>query len=160
MLDRFLATMPRGNGNCSLSCDAHMLSNECVYRLSWRTDDSSFGRARAAFDSVSIDEWCLQFEKYRQWVRLVKVVYKFDKLRGLELNMIYISLLYRTGRITRWSLLYYLLSMMLAVALGISLVYIIRPGRGAPFDNSGISSCSSSNSTYICSLSQISIFIF
>eukprot|EP00250_Pteridium_aquilinum_P018171 c23976_g2_i2 orf=504-1859(-) len=52
-----------------------------------------------------------------------------------------------TGRITRWSLLYYLLSMMLAVALGISLVYTIRPGRGAPFDDSGLSSCSSGNST-------------
>lgn len=52
-----------------------------------------------------------------------------------------------TGRITRWSLLYYLLSMMLAVGLGISLVYAIRPGRGAPFDDTGISRCSSGNST-------------
>ncbi|MCO5546782.1 hypothetical protein L7F22_000218 [Adiantum nelumboides] len=52
-----------------------------------------------------------------------------------------------TGRITRWSLLYYLLSMLLAVGLGISLVYSIRPGRGAPLDESGISSCSSGNST-------------
>ncbi|KAI5074513.1 hypothetical protein GOP47_0010474 [Adiantum capillus-veneris] len=52
-----------------------------------------------------------------------------------------------TGRITRWSLSYYLLSMILAVGLGISLVYAIRPGRGAPFDDSGIIGCSSDNST-------------
>ncbi|KAI5069509.1 hypothetical protein GOP47_0016140 [Adiantum capillus-veneris] len=52
-----------------------------------------------------------------------------------------------TGRITRWSMLYYLLSMLLAVGLGISLVYSIRPGRGAPLDDGGISSCSSGNST-------------
>ncbi|KAH7300026.1 hypothetical protein KP509_24G041400 [Ceratopteris richardii] len=52
-----------------------------------------------------------------------------------------------TGRITRWSLLYYLLSMFLAAGLGISLVYIIRPGRGSPLDSSGISSCLATNST-------------
>lgn len=52
-----------------------------------------------------------------------------------------------TGRISRWALLYYVLSMLLAVGLGIGLVYSIRPGRGAPFDQSGISSCSSGNST-------------
>jgi Na+/H+-dicarboxylate symporter len=39
----------------------------------------------------------------------------------------------RTGRITTWSLLYYLLSMVLAVVLGIALSYIIRPGRSQPF---------------------------
>ncbi|KAH7300017.1 hypothetical protein KP509_24G041200 [Ceratopteris richardii] len=52
-----------------------------------------------------------------------------------------------TGRITRWSLLYYLLSMFLAAGLGIGLVYIIRPGRGAPLDSNGVSSCASANTT-------------
>ncbi|MCO5610389.1 hypothetical protein L7F22_064625 [Adiantum nelumboides] len=50
-----------------------------------------------------------------------------------------------TGRITRWSLFYYLLSMTLAVGLGISLVYVIKPGRGTPFADSGLSSCTSDN---------------
>nr|XP_024363269.1 excitatory amino acid transporter 4-like isoform X2 [Physcomitrium patens] len=40
------------------------------------------------------------------------------------------------GRIIRWSLLYYLMSMLLAVTLGITLVYIIQPGRSSPFTNS------------------------
>ena len=39
----------------------------------------------------------------------------------------------RTGRITTWSLLYYLLSMVLAVCLGIALSYAIKPGRDQPF---------------------------
>lgn len=42
----------------------------------------------------------------------------------------------RAGRIIRWSLLYYLMSMLLAVTLGITLVYIIQPGRSSPFTNS------------------------
>jgi len=40
------------------------------------------------------------------------------------------------GRIIRWSLLYYLMSMLLAVTLGITLVYIIQPGQSSPFSNS------------------------
>jgi solute carrier family 1 (high affinity glutamate transporter) protein 2 len=40
------------------------------------------------------------------------------------------------GRIIRWSLLYYLMSMLLAVTLGITLVYIIKPGHNSPFSNS------------------------
>lgn len=39
------------------------------------------------------------------------------------------------GRIIRWSLLYYLMSMLLAVSLGITLVYIIQPGQSSPFSN-------------------------
>lgn len=39
------------------------------------------------------------------------------------------------GRIIRWSLLYYLMSMLLAVSLGITLVYIIQPGKSNPFSN-------------------------
>lgn len=52
-----------------------------------------------------------------------------------------------TLRITRWSLLYYLLSMLLAVGMGICLVYSIKPGRGTPFSESGLSSCSTGNTT-------------
>ncbi|KAK9909594.1 hypothetical protein WJX75_004641 [Coccomyxa subellipsoidea] len=49
-----------------------------------------------------------------------------------------------TGRITTWSLCYYLLSMVLAVIIGIALSYAIRPGREQPFANHG-NSCSSSS---------------
>lgn len=52
----------------------------------------------------------------------------------------------RTGRITGWSLLYYLLSMLLALALGIGLVYALRPGKGKPFDDDTITECSRKNS--------------
>lgn len=48
-----------------------------------------------------------------------------------------------TGRIIWWSLLYYLLSMILAVCLGIALVYAIRPGRDKPFAGNSFSSCNS-----------------
>lgn len=51
--------------------------------------------------------------------------------------------LYRTGRIIRWSLLYYLLSMILAVILGIALVFIIRPGRSRPFAANNFANCNS-----------------
>ncbi|KAG0602013.1 hypothetical protein M758_11G154600 [Ceratodon purpureus] len=46
-----------------------------------------------------------------------------------------------TGRIIRWSLLYYLLSMILAVILGIALVYAIKPGRDKPFAGNNFASC-------------------
>ncbi|XP_024360060.1 uncharacterized protein [Physcomitrium patens] len=48
-----------------------------------------------------------------------------------------------TGRIIRWSLLYYLLSMILAVILGIALVFIIRPGRSRPFAANNFANCNS-----------------
>jgi hypothetical protein len=38
----------------------------------------------------------------------------------------------RSSRIARWALQFYLLSMLLAVALAIGLLYTIRPGRGQP----------------------------
>lgn len=41
----------------------------------------------------------------------------------------------RTGRITAWSLSYYLMSMVLAVGIGIGMSYAIRPGASKPFDN-------------------------
>ncbi|EFJ34670.1 hypothetical protein SELMODRAFT_438697 [Selaginella moellendorffii] len=51
------------------------------------------------------------------------------------------------GRITKWSLLYYLLSMMLAVVLGIVMVSVIKPGRDKPFDDSGFTKCATRNGT-------------
>ncbi|KAJ7207655.1 hypothetical protein O6H91_Y483000 [Diphasiastrum complanatum] len=51
------------------------------------------------------------------------------------------------GQVTRWSLIYYLLSMLLAVGLGIGLVYAIRPGHSAPFSDENVSKCSQTNST-------------
>ena len=51
----------------------------------------------------------------------------------------------RTGRITTWSLLYYLLSMVLAVCLGIALSYAIKPGRDQPFASHGNTQCSTAS---------------
>ncbi|EIE22044.1 Sodium:dicarboxylate symporter [Coccomyxa subellipsoidea C-169] len=50
-----------------------------------------------------------------------------------------------TGRITTWSLCYYLLSMVLAVIIGIALSFAIRPGRDQPFA-SGNNKCSTQSS--------------
>jgi hypothetical protein len=48
--------------------------------------------------------------------------------------------------------LYYLLSMILAVCLGIALVYAIRPGRDKPFAGNSFSSCNSNvTATYVYS---------
>lgn len=43
------------------------------------------------------------------------------------------GLVCRAGKITTWSLLFYLCSMLLAVAIGIALSYGINPGRDRPF---------------------------
>ncbi|XP_024525560.1 excitatory amino acid transporter 4 isoform X1 [Selaginella moellendorffii] len=50
------------------------------------------------------------------------------------------------GRITRWSLFYYLISMLLAVVLGITLVYLIKPGQSRPFSTTN-DKCTRNNIT-------------
>ncbi|CAM6128540.1 unnamed protein product [Calypogeia fissa] len=52
-----------------------------------------------------------------------------------------------TGRIVRWALCYYLLSMVLAVGVGIALVELIKPGKHTTFSSESASSCSSTNTT-------------
>ncbi|KAL2610995.1 hypothetical protein R1flu_022687 [Riccia fluitans] len=52
-----------------------------------------------------------------------------------------------SGKVTRWALTYYLLSMIIAVVIGIVCVYAINPGRSRPFSGSGASgACSAKNS--------------
>ncbi|XP_024540264.1 neutral amino acid transporter B(0) isoform X3 [Selaginella moellendorffii] len=50
------------------------------------------------------------------------------------------------GRITRWSLFYYLISMLLAVVVGITLVYLIKPGQSRPFSTTN-DKCTRNNIT-------------
>lgn len=56
-----------------------------------------------------------------------------NQVRNNQLDRPILSLLScRSSRIARWALQFYLLSMLLAVALAIGLIYTIRPGRGQP----------------------------
>ncbi|EFJ06448.1 hypothetical protein SELMODRAFT_430694 [Selaginella moellendorffii] len=45
-----------------------------------------------------------------------------------------------------WSLLYYILSMLLAVLLGMTLFYVIKPGKSLPFVSSSLPGCANLNS--------------
>ncbi|KAL3682159.1 hypothetical protein R1sor_000181 [Riccia sorocarpa] len=55
-----------------------------------------------------------------------------------------------SGKVTRWALTYYILSMIIAIIIGIICVYTIKPGRSRPFEDSNASgACRAKNSAEV-----------
>lgn len=56
----------------------------------------------------------------------------------------------RSGKVTRWALTYYILSMFIAIIIGIACVFTINPGKSRPFENPGSSaSCAAENTAAV-----------
>ncbi|KAG6557518.1 hypothetical protein Mapa_000792 [Marchantia paleacea] len=55
-----------------------------------------------------------------------------------------------SGKVTRWALTYYILSMLIAIVIGIACVFTINPGKSRPFENpSSSSSCAAENTAAV-----------
>eukprot|EP00246_Nothoceros_aenigmaticus_P011494 TRINITY_DN3143_c0_g1_i3.p1 TRINITY_DN3143_c0_g1~~TRINITY_DN3143_c0_g1_i3.p1 ORF type:complete len:400 (+),score=41.73 TRINITY_DN3143_c0_g1_i3:280-1479(+) len=62
-----------------------------------------------------------------------------------------------SGKVAKWSIFYYLLSMVLAIAVGIMMVLAIKPGRSRPFGQSGqVGECSRKNQNLVNSTASSS----